>query len=314
MYYNLFSDSICGLSSDLRPGQLCDPAKGWRLGMWEGDITKTKKDASRLLGVSTTTVHYKRPYLIDDETLAVIIIQHKAWMDSPACMMWAELQLGPWREQHSPCQAPIAVVYNCGCHHDSEVLSAFEAAGWILAFWPPNMTGELQPMDLAVNGPLKQHMRKMRIASSLEYFQSYRLAVYQAIAKAEPIPKFKAPVPKMRDGMSALCDLYTGLFTSKEMATSLMKCFKSVGLAMTTGGGCEPHFKRYQLGTRHGAQPTARPSAVDTELTLGGTLLPMCSRCGCDEDEEPDELDAVEPNKSGNESESDNEHSLLLLF
>jgi hypothetical protein len=78
---------------------------------------------------------------------------------------------------------------------------------------------------------------------------------------------------------------------------------------MTTAGGCEPHFKKYQLGTRHGAQPTAKPSTDDTDLSLGGTLLPMCSRCGCDEDEEPDEPDAVEPNDSGDECGSDNEHS-----
>ena len=112
----------------------------------------------------------------------------------------------------------------------------------------------------------EEHMRKMRIASSLECFQSYRLAVYQAIAKEEPVPKFKAPVPKMRDGLSALCELYTGLFASEKMVTSLIKCFQSVGLAMTTAGGCEPHFKKYQLGTRHGAQPTAKPSTDDTYI------------------------------------------------
>ena len=38
-------------------------------------------------------------------------------------------------------------------------------------------------------------------------------------------------------------------------------------------------------------------------------LLPMCSRCGCGEDEEPDTLGDEEPNESGNESESDNELS-----
>jgi hypothetical protein len=113
----------------------------------------------------------------------------------------------------------------------------------------------------------------------------------------------------MRDGLSALCELYTGLFASEKMVASLIKCFQSVGLAMTTVGGCAPHFIKYQLGTRHGAQPTARPSDDDVELTLGGTLLPMCSRCGCDEDEEPDTLDDEEPNESGNESESDNELS-----
>ena len=44
-------------------------------------------------------------------------------------------------------------------------------------------------------------------------------------------------------------------------------------------------------------------------LTLRGTLLSMCSRCGCDEDGEPDALGDVEPNESGDESEIDNEHS-----
>ena len=39
---------------------------------------------------------------------------------------------------------------------------------------------------------------------------------------------------------------------------------------------------------------------------LGGTtLLPMCSRCGCDEDGEPDELDGAEPNEGDDESESE---------
>ena len=62
--------------------------------------------------------------------------------------------------------------------------------------------------------------------------------------------------------------------------------------------------------TEHNQLPgMARPSDDDAELTLGGTLLPMCSRCGCGEDEEPDTLDDEEPNESGNESESDNELS-----
>ena len=37
----------------------------------------------------------------------------------------------------------------------------------------------------------------------------------------------------------------------------------------------------------------------------------MCSRCGCGEDEEPDELDAVEPNESNDECGSDNEHIVV---
>lgn len=147
------------------------------------------------------TVWYKRPYLFNDATLSMVTVQHKAWMDSPACVMWAELQLRPWRERYSPCQAPLAVVDNCGCHHVREVQAAFAESGWIMMYLPPNMTGELQPMDLVVNGPLKQHLRRRRVESSLQCFSQYRLDALRAVAKGETVPKFKAPVPKMRDGL-----------------------------------------------------------------------------------------------------------------
>ncbi len=41
----------------------------------------------------------------------------------------------------------------------------FAEHGILTATLPPNMTGELQPMDLAVNGPLKAAVRKARVES-----------------------------------------------------------------------------------------------------------------------------------------------------
>ena len=34
--------------------------------------------------------------MIHKETLAVITLQHKAWMDTARCCMWIDLQLGPF--------------------------------------------------------------------------------------------------------------------------------------------------------------------------------------------------------------------------
>jgi hypothetical protein len=49
----------------------------------------------------------------------------------------------------------MMVVDNCGSHKVAEVIAAFKGAGWLIVFLPPNMTGELQPMDLVVNAVCK---------------------------------------------------------------------------------------------------------------------------------------------------------------
>ena len=74
------------LQSMHEAGELADPADGWHFRMWEGDITTVHTKT----GVQKVT-HHKRPYLINEHTLAMITVQSKAWMDSPACVMWAEL-------------------------------------------------------------------------------------------------------------------------------------------------------------------------------------------------------------------------------
>lgn len=85
-------------------------------------------------------------------------------------------------------------------------------------------------------------------------------------------------------------DLYSGLFASEKMQQSLVKCFRSVGLAMSPSphAGCDPYYKQYELSDRHGSQSRPACLSEDIDQTLGGSLVPISSRDGADSDGEPD--------------------------
>jgi len=205
-------------------------------------------------------------------------------------------------------KTPVAVVDNCGCHHVQEIEEAFVAAGWKLLFLPPNMTSELQPMDLVVNGPLKQFLRRMRITASLTYFTVFKLAVWKAKAEHQQLPMFKAPVPKMKDGVAAVFEAYDTVLSTPKMAKSLARCFQKVGLALTPSTAeHDEYFVQYQLASRHGVAITA--SAIIREptdlegLSLASTLCPVESRCGAESDHDTEEGEEDE----GEESEGDSD-------
>ncbi len=92
-------------------------------------------------------------------------------------MMHIELQLAPFKQEHFPDLPCMMVVDNCGCHKVAEVVAAFMTVGWILKFFPPNMTGELQPMDLVVNAVCKKALRSLRIGKVLDYMRKYKMDV-----------------------------------------------------------------------------------------------------------------------------------------
>jgi hypothetical protein len=62
---------------------------GWNHGLWEQTLTLNVK------GKTTTQLH-RRPYLIHTESMVVITVQIRAWMDTVGLCMWIELQLGPY--------------------------------------------------------------------------------------------------------------------------------------------------------------------------------------------------------------------------
>ena len=136
----------------------------------------------------------------------------------------------------------IEVVDNVGSHHNRSVRDAYERAGWLLAFLPPNMTHLLQPMDVAVNGPVKSRLRSMRIDLQFDYFQQFRAEYYQAKARGEQLPKFTPPVPLLEDGLRVCLGMRDCLFAEAKFQQALARTFVKVGLKQTEANGlCGAH-------------------------------------------------------------------------
>jgi hypothetical protein len=79
--HDLSSVRVLKAMFESEPGFMA--ADGWQLKMWEKTLTLTVK------GKQITATH-KRPYLIHKESLTVVTVQHKAWMDTAGMVMWGE--------------------------------------------------------------------------------------------------------------------------------------------------------------------------------------------------------------------------------
>ena len=106
--------------------------------MWERELTLPTKGKK---GATTTNVH-KRPYLIHKETLEVVTVQLKAWMDTPGMVMWSEIQMTPWAARRTG--RALVIWDNCGSHTTAAVVEAFERAGIDEERLPRNCTDLLQ--------------------------------------------------------------------------------------------------------------------------------------------------------------------------
>ena len=63
---------------------------------------------------------------------------------------------------------------NCSLHKTQLIHDFMEEIGLGLAFFPPNMTALLQPLDLVVNGPIKNHTRTMRVKRLVAAFRQFK--------------------------------------------------------------------------------------------------------------------------------------------
>jgi len=65
---------------------------------------------------------------------------------------------------------------SCTPHKTAVMAAIMIGRGILCVFSPVNMTHLLQTLDLIVNGPIKQHTRNLRCISTLQLFESYKIA------------------------------------------------------------------------------------------------------------------------------------------
>lgn len=235
---------------------------------------------------------YKRPLLRHPETLDIITVQHKAWNDAVGMTMHLKYQLQPWKVRHAPHDKCLMVVDNVAFHHVKEVVEAFAAAEWVIKFFPPNMTDELQPMDLIVNAVLKCEMRKLRIALVFESLQAYRQLLLQwSVASVDnrdlPKPVFDPPKPNYKDAVKTMLEVHRVHLASPQFIASLTACFKKVGLI--PDAGTYKKYRAVKLGE------IKKEKGLTTNDCVAGWYIDLTTRRDGEMDKESDEAEVVPP-------------------
>ena len=131
-------------------------------------------------------------------------------------VMWFELVMKPIRDRLGKL---LIRCDNCGSHKTNSVKDIIEETDIDVAFLPPNMTAELQVLDLVVNGPIKAHVKNKRARRLYDSFQEYkikRLADMNLPRNQRKNPDFMPPRPTMIEGMRDLILLFQDQFTEEK--------------------------------------------------------------------------------------------------
>jgi len=219
------------------------PADGWTLGMWSAKLKLNDRSAG-----GSSELEYKRRYLIHTPTCALIMVQHKAWMDSVGMFVMCDVQLKRLGEE-SGRQRWLMVWDNCGPHNVDAVKQRFAAAGIDTESLPPNMTDNLQVMELVVNGALKAAIRRARCVGLFFFFQSFKNKCMSAIAKKEELPAFSPPKVTLQQGLITLLATVARLATP-HFQGGMGRAFVKVGLLQIPGTSVLNSFTVYRSHER----------------------------------------------------------------
>jgi hypothetical protein len=239
-------------------------ADGWKHLVW----SKTMELVIKGKQVKAT---YKRNYILNTLSGVVITANSTAWMDSVTMAMWVEVQLGPWAAASK--RPKLLVMDNCGPHGVPAVQKTFDDAGIAVQKLPPNMTGELQVMDLVVNGPLKAAIRAVRckaLCSAFLVWKSEVVAEQKRPPAVRRMPAFAPPKPTQAEGLRTLLTTWDS-FKQPAFKDGLRRSFVAVGLRPDPA--LEPAaFRTYTGHGRRGALPSvmaAADAAQEDSFLLG---------------------------------------------
>ena len=232
-----------------------------------------KKNWEKSLTIKGKTDLHKIIYIIHKDTHHVITSQFKAWNDTVRMVMWYEILIKPIKERVGKM---LLWCDNCGSHKTSSVRDVIEEIGIDVAFLPRNMTGELQVLDLVVNGPLKAHIRSNRANRLYSHFQKYR--VDRAADSDLPVNErknlgFNPPKPTQVEGIKDLIKLFKEQMTEERFKTSINRSFVKTGTLPTIHDdpSLSPTFSEYHKESVCGTMlcvPTGTLKNYDSEPTV----------------------------------------------
>jgi DDE superfamily endonuclease len=220
--------------------------ENWKLEAWEKDIE-----------VNNVKKTHKCKYLINTVTGHVITSQHKAWNDQVRMLMWSDLIILPIKNEKKKL---FLWVDNCGSHKTDLVRNYVTANEIDVAYLPPNMTSELQVLDLVVNGPLKTHIRQLRARRIVSYLQQYLKDKKENGITAE----FEVPKPELIEGICDTFNLFAKEFCTTKFKDGVNRSFKT-GTIPEYSDIQHISFKEYKREDKCGSIPIIPLGSIITK-------------------------------------------------
>ena len=125
------------------------------------------------------------------------------------------------------------------------------------------MTGELQVLDLVVNGPLKAHIRTIRANRLYKSFQEYKINR----TNKSILTKFEPPKPTMIEGIKDLILLFKEQFTEVKFRDCINRTFVKTGtLPINFDDNREVEFFAYKKESLCGTMLIVPEGTLDLDI------------------------------------------------
>ena len=199
-------------------------------------------------------------YIVHVETGHVITSQVMAWNDTVRMVLWFKVIIKTLKEKLGKI---LIWCDNCGSHKTSSVSDVINEIGADVCFLPKNMTGELQVLDLVVNGPLKAHIRTIRANRLYGSFQEYKMNRTNKNIST----KFEPPKPTMIEAIKDLILLFTEQFTEAKFKDCINRTFIKTGTLPTNfDDNSEVEFVVYKKESLCGTMVIVPEGTLDLDI------------------------------------------------
>ena len=181
--------------------------------------------------------------------------------------MWFEVVMKPIKERLGKL---MIWCDDCGSHKTSSVKDVIAETDIDVAFLPPNMTAELQVLELVMNGPIKAHIknkRAIRLYDSFQIFKMEKLAEMELPLEQQKTKDFTPPKPTMLQGIRDLILLFEEQFTEEKFMKCIQRAFVNTGTLPIVSEDLlgVPKFREYAKVSSYGTLSVIPQGTLDFE-------------------------------------------------